>query len=45
MKLSATPVNPRRRAPLLGEHTDSVLMESGFSAEEIAVLRGAGALG
>ena len=45
VKLSATPVNPRRRAPLLGEHTDSILMESGFSAEEIAVLRGAGALG
>jgi crotonobetainyl-CoA:carnitine CoA-transferase CaiB-like acyl-CoA transferase len=45
LKLSATPVNPRRRAPLLGEHTDGVLMESGFSAEEIAVLRDAGALG
>jgi crotonobetainyl-CoA:carnitine CoA-transferase CaiB-like acyl-CoA transferase len=45
LKLSATPVNPRRRAPLLGEHTDGVLMESGFSVDEIAVLRDAGALG
>jgi crotonobetainyl-CoA:carnitine CoA-transferase CaiB-like acyl-CoA transferase len=45
LKLSGTPVNPRRRAPLLGEHTDTVLLESGFSAEEIALLRQAGALG
>ena len=25
LKMSATPLNPRRRAPLLGEHTDEVL--------------------
>ena len=25
VKMSATPLNPRRRAPLLGEHTDEVL--------------------
>ena len=29
LKLSATPLNPRRRAPLLGEHTEAVLREFG----------------
>ena len=38
IKLSATPADPRRRAPLLGEHTREVLGESGFSDEEIAAL-------
>jgi crotonobetainyl-CoA:carnitine CoA-transferase CaiB-like acyl-CoA transferase len=45
LKLSATPTDARRRAPLLGEHTDDVLMECGFSADEIASLRQAGAIG
>ena len=44
LKLSGTPTNPRRRAPLLGEHTETVLLESGLSASEIASLREAGAL-
>ena len=44
VKMSDTPTNPRRRAPLLGEHTDEVLKEYGFSADEIASLRGAGAV-
>jgi crotonobetainyl-CoA:carnitine CoA-transferase CaiB-like acyl-CoA transferase len=45
LKLSATPTDPRRRAPMLGEHTDEVLAESGFSPGDIASLRQAGALG
>jgi crotonobetainyl-CoA:carnitine CoA-transferase CaiB-like acyl-CoA transferase len=44
IKMSGTPTNPRRRAPMLGEHTDAVLRESGFSADEISVLRAAGAI-
>jgi crotonobetainyl-CoA:carnitine CoA-transferase CaiB-like acyl-CoA transferase len=36
VRMSATPGSVRRRAPTLGEHTDEVLAELGFSAEEIA---------
>jgi formyl-CoA transferase len=39
IKLSATPTNAARRAPLLGEHTDEVLAGMGLSADAIAVLR------
>ena len=35
----------RRAAPGIGEHTDEVLSEAGFSADQIAALREAGALG
>jgi crotonobetainyl-CoA:carnitine CoA-transferase CaiB-like acyl-CoA transferase len=35
---------PDRRAPVLGEHTDEVLAEHGFSAGEIAALRAAQAV-
>ena len=35
IKLSETPADPSRRAPLLGEHTAEVLAEFGFSAAEI----------
>ena len=45
LKLSETPTDARRRAPMLGEHTDAVLLESGFSAADIAALRQAGTLG
>jgi len=41
IKMSDTPTNPRRRGPMLGEHTEAVLREYGFSADEIAVLRDA----
>ena len=44
IKLSATPPDVSRRAPQLGEHTDEVLTEAGFSVEQIASLREAGAI-
>jgi crotonobetainyl-CoA:carnitine CoA-transferase CaiB-like acyl-CoA transferase len=44
LKMSGTPPDVRRRAPLLGEHTDAVLREAGFSNEEIAAMRAAGAI-
>jgi crotonobetainyl-CoA:carnitine CoA-transferase CaiB-like acyl-CoA transferase len=44
IKMSATPADASRRAPLLGEHTNEVLVEFGFSRDEIAALRGAGAI-
>ena len=37
--LSATPGAIRGRAPLLGEHTDAILAEIGYSAPQIAQLR------
>jgi formyl-CoA transferase len=44
IKMSATPPNVSRRAPLLGEHTVEVLAEAGFDSREIEVLRQAGAV-
>lgn len=44
MRLSATPVEPPRAPPLLGEHTSDVLREAGFSQDEIATLRARGAV-
>jgi len=41
VRLSVTPGSIRRRAPLLGEHTDEVLREIGYSDAEIAELRAA----
>lgn len=38
VKMSATPLDPRRRAPLLGEHTVEVLRAAGFRREEIEQL-------
>jgi len=35
IKLSATPPDVQRRAPLLGEHTDDVLREAGYGETEI----------
>ena len=44
-RLDATPSAISRPAPTLGQHSEEVLREAGFSAAQIASLRGAGALG
>jgi crotonobetainyl-CoA:carnitine CoA-transferase CaiB-like acyl-CoA transferase len=44
MSLSRTPSRLKTPTPGLGEHTDEVLKEFGFSAKEIAALRGARAI-
>lgn len=45
VKLSDTPGSVRTPAPLLGQHTDEVLTEFGYSDADIAALRQSGALG
>ncbi len=42
IKMSETPLDPSRRAPMLGEHTDEVLSATGYSDDEIEQLRYAG---
>ena len=45
IKLDRTPADPARApAPGLGEHTEEVLAEAGYGAEEIAALLGSGAV-
>ena len=44
IKLSATPPDVGRRAPLLGEHTDEILAEAGFGESAIGELRRSGAV-
>jgi crotonobetainyl-CoA:carnitine CoA-transferase CaiB-like acyl-CoA transferase len=44
IKMSATPLDPRRRAPLLGEHTEQVLRDAGWDDDAIERLRDAGAI-
>jgi crotonobetainyl-CoA:carnitine CoA-transferase CaiB-like acyl-CoA transferase len=39
IELSETPGTYRRRAPLVGEHTDEILASLGYGAAEIATLR------
>jgi len=43
-KLSATPGSVRTAAPHLGEDTDAVMREIGYSASDIAALRNKGAI-
>ena len=38
IKMSAPPPEVRRRAPLLGEHTREILLETGFADWEIEKL-------
>ncbi|MDN4518383.1 CoA transferase [Mycolicibacterium austroafricanum] len=38
-RMSATPGQIRRRAPLLGEHTDEILGEIGYTGDQVARLR------
>ena len=45
LKMSDTPLVTGRRAPLLGEHTEQLLQEAGFTPEEIAALYRARAVG
>jgi formyl-CoA transferase len=44
-KLSATPGSVRSPAPHLGEDTDGILREIGYTAEDIAALRKKGTIG
>ena len=45
IKLSETKQSVRRHPPLLGEHTDEVLRELGFSAGDVEQMRAAGEVG
>jgi crotonobetainyl-CoA:carnitine CoA-transferase CaiB-like acyl-CoA transferase len=36
--MTRTPADPTRPAPAFGEHTEEVLREAGYSAEEIAAM-------
>jgi crotonobetainyl-CoA:carnitine CoA-transferase CaiB-like acyl-CoA transferase len=42
LKLSAQPTSIRRPPPVLGEHTDEILAEAGYTAAQVAELREAG---
>jgi formyl-CoA transferase len=43
--LSKTPARITKMAPEFGQHTEEVLLESGFTWEQIADLQGRGAFG
>jgi len=45
IKLSKTPAEIRMKAPDLGEHTDRIMKESGYSETEIAEMKKAGTIG
>jgi CoA:oxalate CoA-transferase len=43
VRMSATPTRVQGGGPELGEHTESVLLEAGFTWDEVAALRASGA--
>ncbi len=44
IKLSSTPGSIRQRAPMLGEHTEEILLARGYEKSEIDAMHGAGAI-
>ncbi len=44
IKLSSTPGAVRRRAPMLGEHTDEIMRSAGYDAQAIERLRASGSI-
>ena len=44
LRFSRTPASLRERAPLLGEHTDAILGELGYTTEEIESFRSQGVI-
>jgi len=44
LKFSKTPIRPRLPAPELGEHTEEILLETGYSWDDISKLKEAGAI-
>lgn len=44
IRMSGTPLSEPHAPPLLGEHSEQVLREFGYAAEEIAALKAAGAI-
>lgn len=44
VRMSETPTRIQRASPMLGEHNDEVLGELGYDEEQVAALRGAGAI-
>jgi len=44
VRLDATPTSVRRHAPLVGEQSDEVLAEVGYSPDEVEAMRAAGAV-
>jgi len=45
IKMSATPPDYRRPPPMLGQHTDALMAEIGYEADEVARLKAAGVIG
>ena len=43
IQMSETPLEARSASPALGEHTDEILLEMGYTAEEVAALKSGGA--